>query len=258
MVFQVHRERCFEFPGINRTLRRFYRSEFSDFRSKLAEYAKPNTQPIYWTFRARDIFQRLDSFITRLNEIKEIFNTANEFKKLEKVEIGGLRGRAISRKIQEIYDDYSKLYQRWSSIQYDPLDPDPREKGFERDRHRYQERASVLERRLASQFVIAFEECFNVEQLMKLVQVLGSLLNRPLIQPDVMKQISSIVDLFDEDISVVEAIFEQGEQSFQQSGLAGIPIDEGFPPVAGAITWVHKLRDRLNKPIAELAMIELS
>ncbi|XP_058061407.1 LOW QUALITY PROTEIN: dynein beta chain, ciliary-like [Anopheles bellator] len=235
----------------------FYKSEFNDFRSRLADFAKPNTQPIYWTFRPRDIFQRLDSYIVRLNEIKDIFNTANEFKKLEKVEIGGLRGRAISRKIQEIYDDYHKLYQRWGSIQYDPLDPDPREKSFDKDKLRYLEKASVLERRLAAQFVLAFEECCNVEQLMKLVQVLGSLLTRRLIQPDVARQISSIVDLFEDDLCTVDAIFEKGEDDFNQRGLEGIPIDEGFPPVAGAIAWVHKLRDRVHKPITELAMIEL-
>ncbi|XP_061501815.1 dynein beta chain, ciliary isoform X1 [Anopheles gambiae] len=235
----------------------FYKSEFHDFRSRLSEFEKPNTQPINWTFRARDIFDRLDIYIVRLNEIKDIFNTAAEFKKLEKVEIGGLRGRAISRKIQEIYDDYNKLYQRWGSIQYDPLDPDPKLLGFAKDRQRYIEKASVLERRLAAQFVLAFEECFNVEQLMKLVQVLGSLLNRPLIQPDVSTKIESIVALFDADLNAMRLIYETGCEEYRQKGLKGIPIDDGFPPVAGAIAWVHKLQDRIKKPLTELAMIDL-
>lgn len=192
----------------------------------------------------------------RLGQVKDIFHTATEFRKLEKVEIGGLRGRAISRKIQEVFDDFNKLYLRWGSIQYDPLDPDPSEKSFERDRARYQEKTDILERKLAAQFVLAFDECFNVEQLMKLVQILGTLLNRPLILTDIRRKIANIVHLYNNDLNIVKRLFDEGVAAYEKHGLEGIPIDTGFPPVAGAILWIHKLRDRIAKPMADLNMVE--
>lgn len=234
----------------------FRREQFHDFRSRLENFRQPSTQPSYWTFRLQTIFDRLDLFLTRLDQVKQIFFTATEFRKLEKVEIGGLRGRAISRKIQDVFEDFNKLYLRWGLVQYDPLDPDPSESSFERDRIRYQERADVLERKLAAQFVLAFDECFNVDQLIKLVMIAGTLLNRPLILPDIHRKIDNIVHLYNNDLNIVKRIFDDGCEAYEKHGLEGIPIDTGFPPVSGAILWVHKLRDRITKPINDLKMVE--
>ncbi|KAL1403957.1 hypothetical protein pipiens_005505 [Culex pipiens pipiens] len=234
----------------------YYKDQFHSFRARLDDFRQSNTQPTYWTFQLQSIFSRLDLFLGRLGQVKDIFHTATEFRKLEKVEIGGLRGRAISRKIQEVFDDFNKLYLRWGSIQYDPLDPDPSEKSFERDRARYQEKTDILERKLAAQFVLAFDECFNVEQLMKLVQILGTLLNRPLILTDIQRKIANIVHLYNNDLNIVKRLFDEGVAAYEKHGLEGIPIDTGFPPVAGAILWIHKLRDRIAKPMADLNMVE--
>ncbi|XP_038108194.1 dynein beta chain, ciliary isoform X2 [Culex quinquefasciatus] len=234
----------------------YYKDQFHSFRARLDDFRQSNTQPTYWTFQLQSIFSRLDLFLGRLGQVKDIFHTATEFRKLEKVEIGGLRGRAISRKIQEVFDDFNKLYLRWGSIQYDPLDPDPSEKSFERDRARYQEKTDILERKLAAQFVLAFDECFNVEQLMKLVQILGTLLNRPLILTDIRCKIANIVHLYNNDLNIVKRLFDEGVAAYEKHGLEGIPIDTGFPPVAGAILWIHKLRDRIAKPMADLNMVE--
>lgn len=55
-----------------------------------------------WTFKPRVIFEVYDRFVARLMKIKDIFVTANEFMKLEKVEIAGLKGRSISRHLAEV------------------------------------------------------------------------------------------------------------------------------------------------------------
>ncbi|XP_055624142.1 dynein beta chain, ciliary-like isoform X3 [Toxorhynchites rutilus septentrionalis] len=234
----------------------YYKEQFHDFRGQLDNFRQLGSQPTNWTFRPQAIFDRLDLYLARLDHVKDIFYTATEFRKLEKVEIGGLRGRGISRKIQEVFEDFNKLYLRWGSIQYDPLDPDPAEKSFERDRARYQQKTDVLERKLAAQFVLAFDECYNVEQLMKLVQIMGTLISRSLILPDIHRKISNIVHLYNNDLNIVKKIFDEGRAAYEKHGLEGMPIDTGFPPVAGAILWVHKLRDRISKPINDLSMVE--
>ena len=52
------------------------------------------------------IFKRFDSFVDRLNIVKEFFRTAQQFLKLEKVEIGGIRGRALSSRINSVHDEF--------------------------------------------------------------------------------------------------------------------------------------------------------
>jgi hypothetical protein len=42
----------------------------------------------------------------RLNIIKEFFRTAQQFLKLEKVEIGGLRGKALSNRIICVHEEF--------------------------------------------------------------------------------------------------------------------------------------------------------
>lgn len=80
----------------------YYRTIFEIYRNKLPSLILKNTNPQLWTFKSDSIFKRLDRFVDRLNEIKEIFQTANEFLKLEKVEIGGLQGRKISRTLNNV------------------------------------------------------------------------------------------------------------------------------------------------------------
>ena len=48
------------------------------------------------------VFKRFDSFLERLHVLMEFFNTAVQFLKLEKVEIGGIRGKALTNSISKV------------------------------------------------------------------------------------------------------------------------------------------------------------
>lgn len=52
-----------------------------------------NPQVLFWTFHPNAVFERFNAFLERLNTIQWFFSTVIEFLKLEKVEIGGLKGR---------------------------------------------------------------------------------------------------------------------------------------------------------------------
>ena len=57
------------------------------------------------------IFKRYDSFVERLTIIREFFQTAEQFLKLEKVEIGGIRGKDLSTRIGRVHDEFKvKLF----------------------------------------------------------------------------------------------------------------------------------------------------
>ena len=62
---------------------------------------------------------RFDSFVDRLMIIKEFFRTAQQFLKLEKVEMGGIRGKALSTRIIAVHDEFKEQYQVFSNRTYD-------------------------------------------------------------------------------------------------------------------------------------------
>ena len=63
-------------------------------------------KPSTWDFQEELIFKRYDSFVDRLSTVKEFFRTAEQFLKLEKVECGGIRGKALSSRIRHVYEEF--------------------------------------------------------------------------------------------------------------------------------------------------------
>ena len=88
-----------------------FRSAFREFKQKLPLYFKGETKPKTWEFQEHLIFKRYDSFVERLTIIREFFQTAEQFLKLEKVEIGGIRGKDLSTRIGRVHDEFKvKLF----------------------------------------------------------------------------------------------------------------------------------------------------
>ena len=87
-----------------------FKDAFKEFKGKLPGYYKEDQKPKTWEFQEHLIFKRFDSFVDRLNTIKEFFRTAQQFLKLEKVEIGGIRGKALCNRITFIHEEFKELY----------------------------------------------------------------------------------------------------------------------------------------------------
>lgn len=49
--------------------------------------------------------------------------TAVEFLKLEKIELGGVRGNILGNMVFQIYEEVSELIKVFADCKYDPLDP---------------------------------------------------------------------------------------------------------------------------------------
>lgn len=234
-----------------------YRDQYHIHKAKLKDYEIPNSTPIYWSFRPKDIFERFELFVARLGHVRQILVTADDFMKLERVEIGGLKGRTISRKIQDIYHEFAdKIYKGWRELKFDPLDVDPRHKHFERELRGYTEKTDELELKLAVQFRQAFEDCSNLDQLIKLVHVLGTLLSRPLISKQVGEKLLGLIYLFNNDLDMVKECYDKGMNKYEKEGLSAVPVDDAYPPVAGTLMWLYKLRSRVTRPVTDIAMLE--
>lgn len=91
--------------------------------------------------------------------------TAVDFQKLDRIELAGIKGRNLSFKVGEIINEFQSSWIVFNSATYDPLDPDVT--NFLHDYEKFQITAYDFDRRLASIFIQAFDECCNLESLFK-------------------------------------------------------------------------------------------
>ena len=102
------------------------------------------------------VFKRFDSFIERLHTMMDFFNTAVQFLKLEKVEIGGIRGKALTSNIGKVSEEFRDLYSVFSLRTYDSLDP--KDEGFLKDYEKFNNKISSLDRKLGALLSRAFDD----------------------------------------------------------------------------------------------------
>lgn len=222
-------------------------SSFEVIRNNLESYFKDDVQPVLWTFHPRSVFGRLMDFVERLKLVKSMLANSLEFIKLEKVEFGGIEGRVLSKKCAEVLEDFNSLYIQLGNITYDILDPE--DFNIEKDYENFCTQCADFDRRLGAIFSQAFDECYTLESIFKLIAIMGVLVDRPLIGKEVLHKYSRILELFNEELDSVKVTFDQGVSE-------GIPIDEHYPPVVGALTWLFKLRERIRIPAEDFMILE--
>lgn len=88
-----------------------------------------------------------------------------EFTKLERIEIGGLKGRSLSNKIIRIYREFTENFTLFATRTYDVLDPE--DMNFVNDYLQFQKHIDNLDRQLASVLCQAFDECCNLDSVFK-------------------------------------------------------------------------------------------
>lgn len=54
---------------------------------------------------------------------QDLYKTAIEFLKLEKIEVGGARGNTLGSLVTRIYEEVFELVKVFADCKYDPLDP---------------------------------------------------------------------------------------------------------------------------------------
>ncbi|KAL9898325.1 dynein beta chain, ciliary [Glossina fuscipes fuscipes] len=218
----------------------YYRSTYKDTRGSLKKFkvgTEFNSQD--WTWHPSEIFDRFDKFITRLETLGELFETGRDFLKLEKVTVGGLKGRQITMAIEKILEEYNGYYREWSNIQYNPLDPDYQGSTFESDRVAFKEKTDILERKIAYQFEKALEDSHDL-------LLCGTLLLRPIIKAHIDPFMHILIDDFADEIASVKVDFNEFQKTCETEGISALNTDMCFPPVTGALSWLNKLQYRIS------------
>ena len=168
-----------------------FKTTFQDYKSRLPKYYKEDQVAKTWDFQEALVFKRFDSFMIRLFTLEEFFLTAIQFLKLEKVEIGGIRGKALTTNIGKVYEEFKDLYGVFSNRTYDGLDP--HDKGFLKDYEKFNNKIFSLDRKLGAILSRAFDDCVVTESIFKLLNIFGTLIKRPLIASELSEKMPLLV-----------------------------------------------------------------
>lgn len=81
----------------------------------------------------------------------------------------------------------------------------------------------------------------------RLLESFEIILTRPIIQDELEKKHSLLLEMYKQDLKNVQAIFIEGKNLIDR-GDEHAPIYAGLPIVAGTLTWCKALQDRITEP----------
>ena len=195
-----------------------------------------------WRISNNALFSRLDAFLERIHEVYDIANVIVTFSKLEKVVIGGSKGKNLTATIDGVLAEFKVVSKMLETVTYDLLDCEAT--AFTADAEIFKSRVRVLERRLAATLVAAFDDSVTLFSRFKLLECFDTLLERPLIQDELEKLHIAIVRDFGADVKAVQDIY--------LTERSAPPLADNLPPIAGALSWCRALRERVAEPFARL------
>ncbi|XP_013396327.1 dynein beta chain, ciliary isoform X2 [Lingula anatina] len=230
---------------------KYFQVTYEEHKAKLKDYFK-NGDPKEWEFAPQLVFSRYDTFVQRVETVRDLFETALEFMKLEKIELGGIKGRSLSAQVVQIFDEFNELYKMFSERAYDALDPVDTE--FTEDYKNFQAKIEDLDRRLGAIICQAFDDCSGLESALKLVDIFGSLLERPIIKEIFDPSYPKLIVMMDEDLDTAKSIYDLQMQVVQQTGKA--ISHKNMPKVTGGLKWATELRERISAPMENFSHIE--
>uniref|UniRef100_A0A7N6A444 Dynein heavy chain 9, axonemal n=1 Tax=Anabas testudineus TaxID=64144 RepID=A0A7N6A444_ANATE len=224
-----------------------FRSTYDECRANLSQYQRNGSIVRPWDFSPLLVFSGFDYFIKRVKTIKEILLTAVDLLKLEKLEIGGVRGRALSQQVQLLHQEFMDIYKFFTEKSYDCLDLNNRE--FEGDVREFKLKVDDTDRRLGAIFCQAFDDASGLEHAFKVLDMFGSLLERPLVAADALDRYPNLVFMFDKELDCCKVLYNKHIQSAEALGSAS--VNKNMPPVAGGLRWAQDLQQRIQTPFSK-------
>lgn len=199
-----------------------FRSEVVLHKATQDHYKIKSNQPlIKWSFDPDTVFERLNAYLIRLHDVNEIIVAANDFLKLEKIEIGGIKGRHLGERIYGVLNEFHILYSTCITTHTNLLEPS--NKQFKVLKRNFQQKITVLERKLSQIFMETFVMCSitSTELSIKAVEIFGKLLERPIIKEQLSHQIDAVIKSVQNDINDVHRLLKTSHSHWDRDRVNG-------------------------------------
>jgi len=191
------------------------------------------------------MFARFNEFQDRCRDVTEFTLLVSQFDKLEKIFIGGTKGRQLTQQIRQIGTAFNNYKMAFKAVKYDIMDLTAR--GFDDDFYTFRHNVKELERRLAMILSTSFDDLPTLEAQFKLLEGFEDLLQRPIIADEFAKKLNSLLWIF---LSNLRNIHEQFN-----SQVKNPDIKRNLPPCAGALMWCRCFRRRMDPLMNQLRHI---
>nr|P39057.1 RecName: Full=Dynein beta chain, ciliary [Heliocidaris crassispina]BAA00827.1 dynein beta-heavy chain [Heliocidaris crassispina] len=251
-IFKLEPEESLEKVRGALTVLKNWRELYDEHRAKLKDYFKDGKEVKEWEFASPLVFTRMDNFIRRIETIQSLFETNVEFSKLEKTEMGSMKGRMLSQQVEKIHEEFQECAKVFTERPYDGLDPTCQE--FLEDYEEFEKKVFDLDRRLGSILCQGFDDCCGLEAAFKMLDCYGPLLDRPVIRNDFECKYPIVLMLYDQELDQSKEIYDEHMRVEEANGNA--PLNKNMPDVAGQLKWSAQLRDRISKPMGSLKHME--
>ncbi|TRY96398.1 hypothetical protein DNTS_010073 [Danionella cerebrum] len=220
-----------------------FKRSFQLSRDKLTPYgpySRPGFRVKPWDFPPVLVFQRTDCIMERLRMIEELFVSALDFLKLERIELGGSRGKILSDMVYCMNDEFLDSWRTLRESKYDPLDYN--NKDFVVDYDRFMEQNRDFDQRLGTVINLAFQHSPGLESAFKLLQMFGTLLERPRVHQLFAPNYSRLLATFQEEVALCQTMLDTQRDKLR----SGSPVlGKNMPSVAGNLKWSQELRERI-------------
>lgn len=215
-----------------------FKSYYFDYKQRTTTDTPENP----WRFQNSALFSRLDLYLERCHDILDLCETVVQFNKLEKIEIGGTKGKTLTNSVRQVYTDFLESHKVFKDIEYELLDVEC--KDFDVDFFQFRLTIKELERRLGAVISQAFDDCTTVGSCFKLMDSFEGLLDRELIQADLEKKHLDLMRAYGDEVRTVADLY----QAFKEAPAA--PVNSA--PRSGSVNWVRGLKQRIQEPMEKL------
>ena len=124
---------------------------------------------------------------------------------------------------------------------------------FLTDYAEFKARVSDIDQRMGTMVCIAFEECSCCSSAFKLIEMLGSLLERPLVSCDFQPKYAKLLTMFNKELDNAKTVFDN--QVLLLDSPTGPVVNKNMPHVAGVTGWCRQLRERVEGSMTRLKTI---
>jgi dynein heavy chain len=227
-------------------------SSFKRHYSKYKDLAAENGKSDGWSgINAGSAFSRLDSFLGRVKDTLDFARTVVHYLKLERVDIGGTRGKTLTATVQAIYEEFKVAVTTFQSVDYDIMDVSITK--FDEDFYLFKNTVRELDRRLGSVLTSSFEDLDTIQGRVKLFDIFEGLIERPIIQEMLEKSYKKLLVQNKADLCDISRSFAENKERVNNAS-DDAPLYHNMPPIAGAIFWVRSLKRRAEEPMQKLLL----
>ncbi|XP_073974323.1 dynein beta chain, ciliary-like isoform X3 [Rhodnius prolixus] len=225
-----------------------FRSLFNTYCKNLPKLVK-DTDCKPWSFDPKIVFKTYDKYTDRIKLIEDLFKTSLEYIRLEKVEVGGYHGHDLSSRLDVILEDFNNLLNGFRCLSLDLMDIN--DNTLIKEYEKFQEKVLDFDKRLAAITVTAFDDCTNLEQLFKMINVFGSLLERSIIKEEIDSKYINMIHMFSDEINVVSDIVNCTYQKYEETGDPEVATTH-WPTVSRSILFIRTMSARLSTPLQQI------